>query len=78
MTEPWSAGARRPGLSLKTDAWLKELVTDCDKSHRLSSWDRVFIADVALRHVQFGVGMEITDKQMQELRRIEEKIHACG
>jgi hypothetical protein len=70
MTEPWSAA--------QMDAWLKELVTDCDKSPRLSSWDRVFIAEIGLRHVQFGVAMEITDKQMTQLRRIEEKIHACG
>jgi hypothetical protein len=78
MMEPWSAGAHRPGLSAETDAWLRELLIDCDKSPRLTSWERVFVGDIGLRHAQFDVGLMISDPQMTILKKIEEKIHACG
>lgn len=58
--------------------WLDGLLADCEASPRLTPWEMQFTGDVASRLIERGNTLDLSERQMQVLRRIEEKIHAAG
>ena len=59
--------------------WFGELVHDIKaKPHRLSEWEKSFVADVIGRWTPGAVTIRLSDKQIEIFRRIEAKIHAAG
>jgi len=67
-----------PELSPEMMAWLRELLTDCRKSPRVTGWTADFVGDIRLRFDRFGSRLRLSPKQMSLLQKIEEKIHAAG
>jgi hypothetical protein len=68
----------RHALTTKQVAWLAELLGDCQKSPRLSTWEGSFVSDVRQRFAESGMTLALSDRQMETLRKIEERIHAAG
>lgn len=65
-------------MSPATRRWLGELLADCDRSPRLSPWERQVTGDLACRLIERGEALDLSERQMTVLKRIEEKIHAAG
>lgn len=58
--------------------WLKEVLTDADKSGRLSAFERDFVNGLRRRFDRSGAETKVTPAHVATLRRIEEKIYAAG
>ena len=61
-----------------TRKWLDELLADAADSARLTGWEGSFIGDVRDRLIEWGNALSISERQMEVLKRIEEKIYAAG
>ena len=58
--------------------WLNEVLTDADRSGRLTAWERDFVNGMRRRFERGGAAMAISQVQFDTLCRIEEKIYAAG
>lgn len=56
--------------------WLKELLDDCEHTTRLSEWEVNFMDDMRSRLLQYGERIRVSEKQLQVLERIEQKMYA--
>lgn len=72
---PPNAEAQPIGAAAK---WLNEVLTDADKSGRLSGFERDFVNGLRRRFERSGTDTKVTPAQIATLRRIEEKIYAAG
>jgi hypothetical protein len=57
-------------------AWIKEVLTDAEKSPRLSTWEAGFVRNLREGTNRFGIHAELSEKQLDILRQIEAKIYA--
>jgi hypothetical protein len=63
-------------LDQKQHAWIDELLKDAEASTRLSDWEQQFMDDLRQRRALYGVaGLRLSDRQMNTLRRIEQKLY---
>lgn len=58
--------------------WLRELLGDAAACPRLSSWEETFVEDMQRRLDASQSSISVSDKQMNVLTRIEEKVYAVG
>ena len=56
--------------------WLRELLRDAESCHRLTQWEEDFLEDSRSRVEQYGLATNLSDRQEEVLRRIEEKVYA--
>ena len=55
--------------------WLEDFLTACDEnSHRLSDWEKGFLADQVKRLEEYDRSMTLSYKQWGVLRRMAKKI----
>ena len=59
-----------------TQAALEELVRDAENTaHRLTDWERGFMANIASGMARHGAKFEPSERQEEVLQRIEKKLH---
>ena len=56
----------------------REIVNDASASPRLSAWEKQFVANVSSKLEQYGIFIDLSEKQVEVLERIEQKIYATG
>ena len=56
--------------------WVLEVVTDAEKSPRLTTWEAGFVRNLKSRLEQYGILADISEKQVEIIQQIEEKIYA--
>jgi len=57
-----------------TPAWAREVLADALQSIRLTQWEEHFAADLSER-LDSGQNFQLSDKQIEVIRRIESKIY---
>lgn len=55
--------------------WATEVLRDAESHHRLTQWEEEFCDDMRARLLSQGEGYPISDRQLQTIRRVEEKIY---
>lgn len=55
--------------------WVLEVVTDAEKSHRLTPWEAGFVRNMKSRLDQYGILADISERQVEIIQQIEEKIY---
>lgn len=65
-------------MTPETRRWIDELLDDAGNSPRLTAWEQDFCSGLARRLTWRGEGFELSEKQMEVLKRIEGKIYAIG
>jgi hypothetical protein len=56
-------------------ALVSEVLKDAEGHHRLSQWEEEFCNDMRARLLTQKANLQVSDKQMIVIRRIEEKIY---
>lgn len=56
-------------------AALKEILGDAERSARLTTWEEDFCNDMRNRMLQYGQQTNVSVRQWEVLRRIEEKMY---
>ena len=57
-------------------AWIKGVLTDAEKSPRLSTWEAGFVRNIREGTNLMGIHAQLSEKQLEILRKIKEKIYA--
>ncbi len=68
----------RPGSEEFDIKWMKELLADALKYPNLSSFEEDFVRSIKDKIDQYAERTFISSKQMEVLKRIEDKIHGGG
>lgn len=55
---------------------VKELMADAETCARLSQWEEEFCDSMRTKLLTYGENITLSDKQIEVLRRIEEKVYA--
>ena len=59
-------------------AQLEEFLADCLTSSRLSAWEQQFTSGVRSRFELYKTKLVMSEKQWDQVHRIEQKIYAAG
>lgn len=60
-----------------TQAHLEEIVRDAENTaHRLTDWERGFMANIASGMARYGAKFEPSERQVEVLQRIESKLYS--
>jgi hypothetical protein len=54
---------------------LEELLADAETCARLSNWERQFLDDIRDRFAEYGTRIKLSEKQLDVLERIENKVY---
>lgn len=73
-----SSTTSRPGSAEFDIEWMRELLSDASKYPNLSGFEEDFVRDMSKRVDQYGERTFVSAKQMEILKRIEDKIHGAG
>lgn len=55
--------------------WLKEILHDAESCARLTDWEENFLDDMRVKVMGYGSRTHVSERQMEVLKRIEEKIY---